>query len=123
VRILRGVLGFLIGYATVVLTTELGFRLLPHDPVHNPSLVIVLLGALVAVTAGLAGGGLATWIARSRAVGALVLVPLIAETIWLLFYRVSARPPDWRDTAAALTLLIAVAAGAYFTPLAAPSTS
>lgn len=107
-RIVRGVLGFLAGYAVVVLTTELGFRLLPERPIHHENALVIAAGGLVAVTAGLAGGALATWIARSRVVGLLVLAPLIAESIWLLFFR----PSDWRDFLAALTLLGAVAAGA-----------
>jgi hypothetical protein len=107
-RIVRGILGFLAGYAVVVLTTEFGFRLLPQRPIHHESALVVAAAAVVAITAGVAGGGLAAWIARSRTAGLVVLVPLLAETIWLLFFR----PSDWRDAVAALTLLACVAAGA-----------
>ena len=114
-RIVRYILGFLFGYAVVVLTTELGFRLLPERPLHTGDPAIMAGAALVAIVAGLAGGGLAAWIARTRVVGFLVLAPLIAETIWLLFIR-EGEPQTWLDAAAALTLLAAVAAGAYFAP-------
>ena len=114
-RIVRGILGFLAGYAIVVLTTEFGFRLLPDRPLHSGRPLIMLGAAVVAIVAGLAGGAVAAWIARNRVVGALVLIPLIAETIWLLFIR-EGEPQTWLDAAAALTLLAAVAAGAYFAP-------
>ncbi len=117
-RILRGIAGFLLGYAVVVLVTEFGFRLLPDRPLHSGNLGVMAAAAVVAVVAGLGGGALAAWIARSWIAGALVLLPLVAETYWLLFLRRSDPPVDWRDAAAALTLLTAVAAGAYF---AAPS--
>ena len=112
-RIVRGILGFLIGYAIVVLTTELGFRLFPDRPLHTGRPLIMAGAAVVAIVAGLAGGAVAAWIARNRLVGFLVLVPLIAETIWLLFIQ-TRHPQNWLDAMAALTLLAAVAAGAYF---------
>jgi len=118
-RIARGIAGFLLGYAVVVLVTTLGFALLPDRPLHSGSLGVMAAAGVVAIAAGVGGGALATWIARSRAVGWLVLLPLIAETYWLLFLRDSNPPADWRDAIAALTLLAAVAAGAYF---AAPKT-
>lgn len=121
-RIVRGILGFLFGYAVVVLITELGFRLLPDRPLHSGRPLIMLGAAVVAIVAGLAGGALAAWIARSRIVGWLVLLPLIAETIWLLFIR-DGEPQTWLDAAAALTLLAAVAAGAYFPKTTSPPTT
>jgi hypothetical protein len=111
-RIVRGIVGFLVGYAIVVLTTELGFRLLPKRPIHDESLLVIAAAGLVAVTAGVAGGAVGSWIARNRIVGLLVLLPLIAETIWLLFFHESDPPADWRDAIAALALLAAVAVGA-----------
>ena len=114
-RIVRWVGGFLVGYAAVVLMTEFGFRLLPHRPLHSGRPAIMLAAALVAIVAGLTGGAAATWIARTRIAGALVLAPLIAETIWLLFFR-KGEPQTLLDAAAAITLLLAVAAGAYFAP-------
>jgi len=112
-RIVRGLLGFLVGYAVVVLTTEFGFRLFPDRPLHSGKPLIMAGAALVAIVAGLAGGALASWIARNRVVGLLVLLPLIAETIWLLFIQ-TRHPQNWLDGMAALTLLAAVAAGAHF---------
>lgn len=112
-RIVRGLLGFLLGYAVVVLTTEFGFRLFPARPLHSGKPLIMAGAALVAIVAGLAGGALASWIARNRVVGLLVLLPLIVETIWLLFIQ-TRHPQNWLDAMAALTLLAAVAIGAYF---------
>lgn len=112
-RVVQFVLGSLAGYVVVVLTTELGFRLLPPRPLHSDDPWIMGAAALVAVTAGLGGGAIAAWIARTRLAAALVLLPLIAETIWLLFFR-EGEPQTWLDALAALTLLAAVAAGAYF---------
>lgn len=111
-RIVRFIAGFLLGYAFVVLATEFGFRLLPERPLHSGDPWIMAAAALVAIVAGLGGGALASWIARTKLAGALVLLPLIAESIWLLFWR----PSHWLDFAASLTLLAAVAAGAYFPP-------
>jgi hypothetical protein len=108
-RIARGILAFLLGYAVVVLTTEFGFRLLPKRPIHSGEPLIIAAAALVALTAGFTGGALATRLARSRIAGFAVLAPLVAETIWLLFFRTS----DWLDALAALALLGAVGVGSW----------
>lgn len=115
-RIVRIVAGFLVGYAAVVLGTEFGFRLFPDEPVHHANPFVVAGAGLVAIGAGLLGGAAAAWISRTRLAGWLVLLPLLAETYWLLFLRKSVPPVDWRDAIAALTLLVAVAAGAHFAP-------
>jgi hypothetical protein len=109
-RIARWIFGFLVGYAAVVLITELGFRLLPDRPLHTGDPFVMCAAAVVAITAGLTGGALASLIARTRVAGLAVLAPLAAETVWLLFFR----PSDWLDALAAVTLLMAVAAGAHF---------
>jgi hypothetical protein len=109
-RIARWILGFLVGYAAVVLITEFGFRLLPDRPLHTGDPLVMSAAAVVAITAGLTGGALAALIARARIAGLALLVPLAAETVWLLFFR----PSDWLDAAAAVTLLVAVGVGAWF---------
>jgi hypothetical protein len=108
-RIARGILGFLLGYAFVVLTTEFGFRLLPDRPTHSSDPWIVTAAAVVVLTAGFGGGALAALVARTRVAGFAVLAPLTAETIWLLFFRSS----GWRDAVAAVMLLGAVGVGAW----------
>lgn len=118
-RLARGILGFLLGYAFVVLTTEFGFRLLPDRPLHTGDPLVMAGAAVVALTAGFGGGALATLIARNRLAGFAVLAPLVAETIWLLFFR----PSDLLDAAAAVTLLGAVGVGAWVTRDRVPSRS
>lgn len=110
-RIARWILGFLAGYAAVVLITEFGFRRLPDRPLHTGDPFVMSAAAVVALTAGLTGGAIAALIARTRAAGFAVLVPLAAETVWLLFFR----PSDWLDGLAAVTLLVAVGVGACVT--------
>jgi len=115
-RIARVVVGFLVGYAIVVLTTEFGFRLLPRHALHSGDPLLMASAAAVALTAGFAGGAAGVWIAGSRVAGAIILAPLLAETYWLLFLRRSVPPADWLDAAAALALLAAVAAGTLWSP-------
>jgi hypothetical protein len=87
-RIVRAIAGFLLGYAWVVLITTVGFGLLhPYKPYHRAGWVVALAATAVAVVAGLSGGALGSWIGRHRLVGALIAVPLIAESTWLLFFR------------------------------------
>ena len=87
-RIVRGVLGFLAGYAFVVLVTTYGFGLLRgHKPYHRAGLAIMTAAVAVAVTAGLGGGALGAWIARTPAIGLLVALPLVVESTWLIFIR------------------------------------
>jgi hypothetical protein len=87
-KIIRGVLGFLAGYAVVVLVTTYGFGILDgHKPYHRAGFLIASAAVAVAVTAGLAGGAIAAAIAQQMWSGILVAVPLIVESTWLIFIR------------------------------------
>jgi hypothetical protein len=87
-RIARAVAGFLIGYGLVVLITTVGFGLLhPYKPYYRAGLLVALAATAVAVVAGLGGGAAGRWVGGHRLAGALIAIPLIAESTWLLFFR------------------------------------
>jgi hypothetical protein len=87
-RILRFVLGFIVGYAFVVVATTVGFGLLhDHKPYHRAGIAIMIAAVSVAVTAGAGGGLIGSVIARSRFMGLGIAVPLIVESTWLIFIR------------------------------------
>lgn len=109
-RIARGVAGFLIGYVAVVLLTTLGFGLLPPSEERDTIPEYLAAGA-VGVAAGLAGGALGAWIGGARLAGALIAIPLFAETIWLTFFRTGRT--EWLDGLGGLTLIAAVLVGAH----------
>jgi hypothetical protein len=103
----------LLGFVLVVLSTEFGFRMVPGGRAPKGGPLLPQVAALaVAVAAGLVGGYVA---ARLAAIGpvlaaALVAVPLVLESAWLLAART---PPDqfWRDLAGACTLVASTVAG------------
>ena len=70
-------------------------------------------GALVAVVAGLSGGGLAALIGGRRPLRhTLAVLPfLIADSIYVLFFFTPRRDPFLYDLGAALTLIAATVAG------------
>jgi hypothetical protein len=87
-QILRAVLGFIVGYAFVVVATTVGFGLLhDHKPYHRAGLAIMIAAVSVAVTAGGGGGFVGSLIARSRFMGLGIALPLIVESTWLIFIR------------------------------------
>ena len=116
-KIVRGLVGFLAGYAVVVLVTTLGFGLLDdHKPYHRAGFLIASAAVAVAVTAGLVGGATAAAIAQRAWVGVLVALPLIVESTWLIFLRPNtadfSRP---FELVGALTLIGCTVAGALLT--------
>jgi hypothetical protein len=116
-KIVRGVVGFLAGYAVVVLVTTYGFGLLhDHKPYHRAGLLIASAAVAVAVTAGLGGGATAAAIAQRAWVGVLVALPLVVESTWLIFFR--PRPADFSrsfELIGATTLIGCTVAGALLT--------
>ena len=120
--ILRAAGAILLGYVLVVLVTEFGFRMFPggRAPKHAGP-IVTALATLVAIVAGLAGGFVAGSLSgiRGRYAAAIVTLPLITETIWLLTTRT---PPDefWFDLAGAATLIGSTLAGGIASELRRP---
>jgi hypothetical protein len=114
-QIARGIAGFLVGYALVVVITTVGFGWLdPYKPYHRAGLLVMAAATAVTIVAGLSGGGAAALIARRRLAGVLVAVPLIAESIWLLFFR---EHPDGAfafEAVGAITLVASTILGSRF---------
>lgn len=113
-RLFRWLLGFLLGYAFVVLVTEFGFRLLPEGRgslAEGP--LQTTYATLVAVVAGAGGGALGAWIGRSRGAGALIALPLILETCWLFFFKTPSVPRTIFEMAGAAALITCTVAGAF----------
>lgn len=112
---MRGIAAMIGGYALIVLLTTLGFNvLLEGRQIYGSRPPIVAAGAMVAVVAGLAGGYAAGWIGAARGVvnAALVLIPLAADTIYVLFF-FDSPAPFWFDLMSSLTLLACTMAGGY----------
>jgi hypothetical protein len=110
---LRTVLGIFVGYVTVVFLTEFGFRAFPGGRApKNAGLGLAALATMIAVTAGFSGGFVAASLAKLRPVvsAAIVAVPLLIETIWLLTTQTPAHE-FWFDLFGALTLIGSTVAG------------
>ena len=78
-----------VGYGVIVLLTSLGFNgVLGGRSLYGGSPLILAAGMLVAVVAGLIGGYTAGSIGPGRGLfnASLVLVPLIGDTIFVLFF-------------------------------------
>jgi hypothetical protein len=104
----------IVGYGVIVLLTSLGFNgVLGGRPLYGGSPAILAAGMLVAVIAGLAGGCAAGFIGPGRGLfnASLVLVPLIGDTIFVLFFFKRSAAPFWFDTLAAATLMVCTLAG------------
>lgn len=113
IAIARGFIGFLAGYAVVVLITTVGFGALDdHRPYHKAGPAILAAAVGVAVSAGFLGGALGTILSGRRWVGAAIALPLIVESTWLIFIR--AHPADfsmWFEIVGASTLIACTIAG------------
>jgi hypothetical protein len=104
----------LVGYGVIVLLTSLGFNgVLGGRALYGGSPLILAAGMLVAVIAGLVGGYIAGLIGPSRGLlnACLVLVPLTADTIYVLFFFKRSTAPLWFDALAAATLIICTVGG------------
>jgi hypothetical protein len=115
-RIARAVAGFLLGYALVVLITTVGFGLLhPYKPYHRAGLLVAIAATAVAVVAGLGGGAAGRWVGGHRLAGALIAVPLIVESTWLLFFRQVEHGAFAFEAVGAVVLIGSTVAGALMT--------
>jgi len=105
-----------VGYGVIVLLTSLGFnRVLGGRPLYEGSPLILAAGMLVAVIAGLVGGYVAGLIGPGRGLfnASLVLLPLIGDTIFVLFFFKRSTAPFWFDALAAATLMICTVGGGF----------
>ena len=105
-----------VGYGVIVLLTSLGFNgVLGGRPLYGGSPLILAAGMLVAVIAGLIGGYAAGLIGPGRGLfnASLVLVPLIGDTIFVLFFFKRSAAPFWFDALAAATLMICTVGGGF----------
>ncbi|HUP45637.1 MAG TPA: hypothetical protein VM779_09010 [Thermoanaerobaculia bacterium] len=88
--VLRSIAAAIAGYAVIVVVTSVAFPLiLGHPLVQKDDPREVLLGTLIAVAAGLAGGWVATLAGVLRPVvnAALVTIPIAIETTLVLWLR------------------------------------
>ena len=109
-----------VGYGMIVLLTSLGFNgVLGGRALYGDSPLLLAAGMLVAVIAGLVGGYTAGLIGPGRALlnASLVLVPLIGDTIYVLFFFKRSTAPFWFDALAAATLMVSTAGGGLLTEL------
>ncbi|HUP48916.1 MAG TPA: hypothetical protein VNA04_09005 [Thermoanaerobaculia bacterium] len=87
---LRSIGAAVAGYALIVVITSFGFPLvLGHALVDKGDLREVVLGTIVAVIAGFAGGYVGTMIGVLRPTlnAALVTIPIVIETTFVLLFR------------------------------------
>src|ERR1700730_16353435 len=108
-QIVRGAAAMIVGYGVIVGPTSLGFNgVLGGRTLYGGPPLILAAGMLVAVIAGLAGGYIAGFIGPGRGLlnASLVLVPLIGDTIFVLFFFKRGTAPFWFDAMAAATLMI-----------------
>jgi hypothetical protein len=112
--IVRGAAAIFVGYGVIVLLTSLGFNgVLGGRPLYGESPLLLVAGMLVAVIAGLVGGYTAGLIGPGRALlnASLVLVPLVGDTIYVLFFFKRSTAPFWFDALAAATLMVCTVGG------------
>jgi hypothetical protein len=124
-KLVRSLSALVVGYAVIVLLTTFGFdavhRLFAvHDTWGSPPPVIIA-AAFVAVAAGLAGGFTASFIGYRRPLhsAALVVVPLLADSTYVLFFY-HGHAPFWFELAGSITLIAATLCGGLLRELKAP---
>ena len=102
-----------VGYGVIVLLTSLGFNgVLGGRPLYGGSPLLLAAG-MVAVIAGLVGGYTAGLIGPGRGLlnASLVLVPLVGDTIYVLFFFKRSTAPFLFDALAAATLMVCTVGG------------
>jgi hypothetical protein len=115
-RILRALAAMIIGYGVIVVLTSLGFNVvLGGRPIYGGSTLVLASGLLVAVISGLAGGCIAGVIGPLRGLinAMLVLIPLTADTVFVLFFYKKSSAPFWFDAIASATLMLFTVGGGF----------
>jgi hypothetical protein len=103
-----------IGYAVIALLTSAGFNgFLGGRPLYGGSPFDLAAGMMVAILSGLAGGCVAGFIGAERGTinAAFVLVPLMGDTIYVLFFFKKSTAPFWFDAMASATLMLCTVLG------------
>ena len=112
--ILRGLLAIIAGYAVIVLITSYGFDLVhgKKGSLWGSSPLVLFGGTIVAVIAGITGGVVAGWIGPGRGLSnaALVLLPLVVDTTYVLFF-FKGKAPWWFDAIGSGTLILCTLLG------------
>jgi hypothetical protein len=119
-QILRGTAAMIVGYGAIVALTSLGFNgVLGGRTLYGGPPLILAAGMLVAVIAGLVGGYIGGFIGPGRGLlnASLVLVPLIGDTIFVLFFFRRSTASFWFDATAAATLMICTIGGGFLSEL------
>ena len=114
ILIARAAAAMIVGYAVIVLLTSLGFNgVLGGRPIYGGPPLILAAGMLVAVIAGVVGGYIAGLIGPSRGLvnALLVLLPLIVDTSFVLFFFKPRTAPFWFDATASATLMACTLCG------------
>ncbi|HUO84672.1 MAG TPA: hypothetical protein VM534_06110 [Thermoanaerobaculia bacterium] len=114
-RIFRTGAGIIIGHVVVVVLTVIGFALFPDQRVpRDGGLLVALAATLIAVVAGVAGGYTAAFLARIRPLlsAAIVAVPLVVESVWLLTTRTPADEILFDSVGAVVLILSTLGGGA-----------
>jgi hypothetical protein len=113
-RIIRDLGGMTIGYAVIVVLTSTGFNgVLGGRPLYGGSPLDSAAGMMVAIISGLAGGCIAGFIGAERGTtnAGFVLIPLVADTIYVLFFFKKSTAPFWFDAMASATLMLCTVFG------------
>jgi hypothetical protein len=114
--IVRAIAAIGVGYGAIVLLTSLGFNvILEGRPLYGGSPLILATGMLVSTISGLVGGYIAGLIGPVRGVlnASLVLLPLIGDTIFVLFFFKKSTAPFWFDALASATLMACTLLGGF----------
>jgi hypothetical protein len=113
---LRALAAMIIGYAVIVVLTSLGFNVvLGGRLIYGGSTLVLASGMLVAVISGLAGGYIAGVIGPMRGLinAMLVLIPLVVDTVFVLFFYKKSSAPFWFDAIASATLMMFTLGGGF----------
>jgi hypothetical protein len=113
-HVLRALAAMIIGYGVIVVLTSFGFNVvLGGRPIYGSSPVVMVSGMVVAVISGLVGGYIAGLIGPMGGLlnAMLVLIPLAADTVFVLFFYKKSSAPFWFDAMASATLMICTLGG------------
>ena len=112
--VLRAAAAMIIGYGAIVCLTTFGFNvILGGRSLYGAAPLVIAAGLTVAVVAGLIGGYLAGRIGPARGIynAMLVLVFVVIDTIYVLFFFQGSPAPFWFDAMGSATLIACTLVG------------